>query len=179
MAEHPKTRKRAVLDLLLAAGDEGVSGSLLAIRCGHRFPARLSELRADGYFIDCQTVRDATGAVLSPERRYAIKSLPDGSRPLPTRFPTLDDERLSIRQAYRFIVSALRDGEDGLRAIQERLLRQPELIFNRSLRHNLGAKKRARLDELARAVGLATPPAMAEGEPSLHRSSASANYSAA
>lgn len=153
----PETQRDRLLAALSLAGSRGVSTSRLVEKVGHRFASALARLRAEGYVIETTALRGA----LCGESRYVITYLPDGSTLAPTRFPTLDEPALSVRRAYISIVGALRrsiDGDDsGLADIEALLLYRPELLANRSIRHNLGAKKTALLDRFAAELGLEVP----------------------
>lgn len=141
------SRKRALLEHLLRAGDDGLSGAELARLVGHRFSARLGELRRAGHKIESDRV------VVAGSSQFRYRLVPDPERPLRPSVYLPDEPPLSINSAWRRLSRLLREDTPGARAeIVDLVRRQPELISSRSVRHNLGAKKTARLDALAAAA---------------------------
>lgn len=150
-------RQRLLLAALLEAGDAGLPGRVLAQLAGPRYSEYVARLRRAGAQIDAAPV----GADPSSEWRYRLTS------PLP---PALADtaavpsvaitsEPVSARSAYTLIRRAFTSASIELRAQVCELLRsQPELVSSTYLRHNLGQRRTAMLDELARELGIVNRP---------------------
>jgi hypothetical protein len=140
------TKTQKTLALLGAAGAQGLPATTLALEVGHRFGSAISDLRKAGHEIS--TEKRSNGFHYYTLLDTCLAPLEAG----PNAFQRFQrpSEPMSVRRAWQFIANALRDGDALARAtVVDLLARQPELLTNRSIRHNLGARKSALLDQLA------------------------------
>jgi hypothetical protein len=147
----PVAKTQKLLLLLAAAGTKGLPSTTLALEIGHRFPARLHDLKKAGYEIRAE--KRSGGVWFYSLLNTRLDHDPAVSNAL-QRFQRYADP-VSVRRAWQFLSNALRDGDALARArVIDLLARQPELRTNRSVRHNLGARKTALLDQLAVEAGI-------------------------
>lgn len=145
-------KTQQLLLLLQAAGRNGLPSTTLSLEVGHRFPARLHDLKKAGHEIRVEKRQNGVFYYTLLNARQTPDLADSNALQRFQRY----SEPLSVRRAWQFISSALRDGDALARArVVDLLARQPELLRNRSVRHNLGARKTALLDQLAAEAGIA------------------------